>query len=359
MAAPAPAAPAALAVLVDAALLLVYLLGWIVALGLLYTWNATFHHLFKGIADALTFTIGVGFGPHKTVHLGGWANSIDKAAQGFFSDWALGSQILVGKFWHALAYILKEWSHAISRSMSATLDLGHWIVHTWAPTWVEGLLSPLRRKTNTAAAAAGAAGALAALLKKTQRAEHAAEQAATDATRAAARAAGREAHQAKSVATTVENTVVHETKVITQVVDVWSLPKPFGRTIRNIRARLGTVEALLGATAFAAAMANVIGIPSWRCLTKGPLGRTSRALCGLPSRLFEDLLAALADLWVLENVCVLIPFLEKGAEEIGAPLVEALTVAGAGICKGSIGAPATLKVSRVYPPPLAANAPGL
>lgn len=146
-----------------------------------------------------------------------------------------------------------------------------------------------------------------------------------------------------------------------------ALPLPHAPTFplpwKGIKTEVGKLwkfrNYVLGATGAAAIVATAIGGISSNCVKRGGLGKFARALCGLPSHLLNDLLAALADLWVLENVCVLIPFLEKGAAEIGAPLVEALTVAGAGICRGSIGAPATLKVSRVYPPPLTANAPGL
>jgi hypothetical protein len=83
----------------------------------------------------------------------------------------------------------------------------------------------------------------------------------------------------------------------------------------------------------AVAMANVLGV-SAKCLRKGPIGKVSRSLCGIPTHLLDDLLGILADIWIVENVCVLLPFLETAASKIGTPLVEALTVAGAGICPG-------------------------
>jgi hypothetical protein len=144
------------------------------------------------------------------------------------------------------------------------------------------------------------------------------------------------------VATTAANTVTHETKVITQVIDVASLPVPFGRTVAQLRKRIGLLEAGAGATAVAITMANVLGIPNWRCLTRGPLGRTARSLCGIPSSLLNDLLGLVADFFILENVCVMLPWLETAASEIGTPLVEVLTVVGAGLC-GGVEAPAALR----------------
>jgi hypothetical protein len=133
-----------------------------------------------------------------------------------------------------------------------------------------------------------------------------------------------------------------------------TLPKAWrGLTKRLLRIerRLSRLEVgVFGATAMAVAMANVLGV-SARCLRKGNVGRTARALCGLPTNLLNDLLGILADIWVVENVCVLLPFLETAVSKVGTPLVEALTVAGAGICKG-----------HKAPPPLQgpkANVPAL
>ena len=323
--------------LVDAGILLFYILGWVVALGLLYTWNATFHHLFKGIADALSFTIHGPLGWSHTFHLGSWANSIDHTAQQFFSDWALGCEIIIGKTWHGMGDLFWAMSHAISDASSATLDFGHWLVHNYIPGAIDATLEPWLKKTNKAAAGAGAAGALAALLKRATRAENAAQSAATDAAKAEAHAAALAAGHAKSVATTVEHTIVHDTKVITQVVNVGELPTQFGRTVKQIRRRLGKVEALLGATAFAAAMANVLGIPSWRCLTKGPLGRTSRFLCGAPSWLLDFLLLGVVEGFIVSDLCGFTNLLIKQAEAIRPALLELVDVEDALIgCGGSV-----------------------
>lgn len=322
----------AIGFLADAGILIFYLFGWGVALGLLYTWDATFHHLFKGIADLLSFTIHGPLGWSHTFHLGGWANTIDHKAKEFFSDWALGCEIIVGKTWHGMGQLFWAMSHAISNASNDTLNLGHWLVHDFVPGAINAFTDQWKHKTNKAAAVAAGAAAGLALLKRAQRAEHAAEGAAASAAKSAAHAAQAEASHAKSVATTVEHVVTHETKVITEVVNVAELPTQFGRTVKQIRRRLGKVEALLGATAMAVAMANVLGIPNPRCLTKGPVGRFSRALCGMPTNLLNDLLGLIADYFVVSHICDVLPFIEDAASTIGTPLVAELTKVGAGLC---------------------------
>lgn len=333
------------------AMLLFWLLSWGVALGLLWIWMATFHHLFQGIAKALSFTVKTHVGYSHTFHLGSWATTIDHAAQQWFSNWAIGAEILVGKTWHAMAEMFWAMSHAISDASSATLDFGHWMVHDYVPGRIKADLGPLRNKTNKAAATAAAAAAGLAALKHEQR-EGARHQATTNkVAKAETKHAEHTATHAKAVATTTANTVTHETKVITQVVEVHSLPVPFGRTVSQLRRLARKHEAIIGATVFAAAMANVLGVPNPRCLTKGPFGRFARTLCGMPSNLLNDFLGLLADFVILENICTVLPWLESAASEIGTPFVEVLTEVGAGLCRGS-KAPGVLRGPKPSVPAL-------
>jgi hypothetical protein len=337
---PGPDTPeevAALAVLEESVALLVNLLGWGVALGIGIIWAHTFSPLFQGIARALTFTINTHFHYRKTFHLGGWASSLDHAATEAFTTWAKDQEQAVGMWWYAIGWTVNQLVVQTKELAATTARFAHWTVHSAIPGAIDTAIRPWSNKTNKAAATAGAAGALALLLKKALRAEHRAEHAANQATRAATRAAGHEAHVAKSVATTTAGAVTHETKVITQVIDVASLPVPFGRTVAQIKKRIGLLEAGVGATAVAVALANVLGIPNPKCLTRGPIGRVARTLCGMPSHFLNDLLGLLADFLILENVCIVLPWVEAAAAEVAVPLVEALTVVGAGLCKGSIG----------------------
>jgi hypothetical protein len=132
-----------------------------------------------------------------------------------------------------------------------------------------------------------------------------------------------------------------------------------GWTRRNLRwhnRRLARLEALLGVTGLAAVLARTLGV-SIKCLRPGGnVSRVARSLCGLPTHLLDDLLGILADVWLIENVCVVLPFLETAASEIGTPLVEALTAVGAGICAGS-QAPGDLRGSAArLPSPVTSGA---
>jgi hypothetical protein len=320
-----------------AALILLNVVGWLVALGLLYTWNSTFHYLFKGIADALTFRV-LG----QSFRLGGWADSIDNTARNWFAAWALGNEILIGKMFHAMAW---SWGAMVSEISAVSQDLhsfGAWIADIYLPDQINIRTLPINRKA-AAAGAAAAAAALAAKLAR-NRADHAEHSSA-----GAAKAA-------QSAATHASNTAEHTRVIVRTVMQPQTIPyahvttlpaetdwrTPFGRTLRQIKKRVGLLEAGVGATAVGIGIANVLGIPNWRCLSKGPIGRVSRALCGMPSGLLNDLLGLLADVWILENVCALLPLLETAASDIGTPLVEALTVAGSGLCAGS-AAPGALR----------------
>ena len=132
-----------------------------------------------------------------------------------------------------------------------------------------------------------------------------------------------------------------------------SLPIPFGRTVKQLRRRLTRVEALLGVTAFAAVLARVLRIPSPACLTRGPIGKVARALCRMPLHWVDDLIGLIADFFILENICAILPWLEDGVSLVATPLVEALTVAGAGLCSPDAKAPPKLKVPTLHLPGVA------
>lgn len=103
----------------------------------------------------------------------------------------------------------------------------------------------------------------------------------------------------------------------------WLWKEIHGLTKRNLSIfkRLRRAEALFGAAAMAAAMANALGLSSWRCITRGNIGRVSRALCGLSAGALQDLLGLLVDLFVLANVCEVITLMTDAFALIETPLV--------------------------------------
>jgi hypothetical protein len=53
----------------------------------------------------------------------------------------------------------------------------------------------------------------------------------------------------------------------------------------------------------AAAMANVLGLPNWRCLTRGNIGRAARHFCGLDKWLVDLLLLGSVEAFVATDLC--------------------------------------------------------
>jgi hypothetical protein len=105
------------------------------------------------------------------------------------------------------------------------------------------------------------------------------------------------------------------------------------REIGSLKARLREIErtlspaaivALIGATIF-----NDFGLGWLRC---SQVGRLGRAVCGLPTSLFSDLLGLLGDYFVVTSICRVLPLLEDAYVEVGTPLVEAVTDASRAIC---------------------------
>jgi hypothetical protein len=102
----------------------------------------------------------------------------------------------------------------------------------------------------------------------------------------------------------------------------WSEAKvtELDRYVHGLEARVGrlarrlspaAIVALIGATIF-----NDFGLGWLRC---SQVGRLGRALCGLPSHLFADLLALLADVYFVTAICELLPLIEDAYSELGTP----------------------------------------
>ena len=94
-----------------------------------------------------------------------------------------------------------------------------------------------------------------------------------------------------------------------------SLPIPFGRTIKQLRRRLGKVEALLGVTGLAIALAHVFRLNgNWRCLTRGNIGRFMRGLCRAPTWLLDIFLLEAFTAFTILDLCGFIEAEVKLAE---------------------------------------------
>jgi len=90
--------------------------------------------------------------------------------------------------------------------------------------------------------------------------------------------------------------------------------------------------AKLGAITFAGAVAIALSRLGAGWIRCQPFRKNASRLCRLDPSLFGDFLGLLADFLVLENICQVIPWLETGFADVGGPIIDLLTRAGAGIC---------------------------
>jgi len=104
------------------------------------------------------------------------------------------------------------------------------------------------------------------------------------------------------------------------------------------------------ATGAALLVARAIGGVTSNCVKKGPIGKVARALCGIPTHLLDDLLALIADFFVLTEICQVLPWLETAAQDIAIPLVDVLVKAGPAICKKGDDISAPLAIPQLYGP---------
>jgi hypothetical protein len=345
------AVPAAGFEIADAAALLLVLLGWAVALGLLWIWRHTLSYVFQEIASLLTFNIHLPLGVHFTINLGGWATSIDNTAQNFLSAWALGADIMAGRMFHALAWVFTATASEIAHLSQDTLALGHWLTQQAIPD-----------------AIAAATSRLHSLVRVIRTDVHTVETRVVHVTKTIEVTAGHAAAVAvPRVAipyvgswrwlhthwAALRRLVLSEGKIAAAVAlpGIAELPIPHGLTWRNIRRRLSRLEVLLGATGFAVAMANVLGIGSWRCLTKGPIGRVSRALCGLGSQALNDLLSLLVDVFIVTDLCEVLSLLDDAVPYVIGPIDGIIDAFDMVASPCNWAAPPVLALPALYLPP--------
>lgn len=325
---------------------LVAFLGFVVCFGLLQAWRHTIGAVFRSVADKKIGLKWVG-----SIKPLSFLGSIDNAVEATLSDWASGFQKQYGLAMHYMAEFAKVSADELAKLGFATHRAETWVINRFVPHSIARETNPLKKKANQAAAAAGAAAAAAVVARNAARSHAHSQEAATTKAQTTAGHAEHTAAQAKTVAKTATHTPAQTAVITVAHPSIASLPIPFGRTIAQIKKRLSRAEAWVGAGALSIAMANVLGLPNPRCLRDGPLGRVSRRLCGIPTSLLNDLLGLVADFFILENICAVLPWLESAASEVGTPLVELLTEVGAGLCKGS-SAPAVLQGPKASIPAL-------
>lgn len=136
------------------------------------------------------------------------------------------------------------------------------------------------------------------------------------------------------------------TAVTVPVAGLW--PEIHGLTKRNagILKRLRKVEALLGVTGMAAAVAAVLHVtPS--CLRSGNIGKAARFLCGMDSVLLGSLLSGLFEAMVVSDLC---EFAAVLGDSVGA--IEPALAAFADVENALLGCPQASFPSALSVPPL-------
>ena len=111
------------------------------------------------------------------------------------------------------------------------------------------------------------------------------------------------------------------------------------------------LEALLGAAAFAGLMANALGVTA-RCLRSGNVGRTARALCGMPKHALDDLLGLVIDFLVINDICQVIVLLNDAFALVEDQLAAFAGEVGGALCHGDYDGGPIVPVAPFTAPPL-------
>jgi hypothetical protein len=286
-----PAAGAAEApVLAELLVDLLVLLGWVVCLGLLWAWRHTIGAALRAAGSALDFKVlGV------KIPLGLPLEKLDDVVTSNLGAYANATHRAVGYFWAQAAHLQSWIGDEIASTAEDMYGWAEWLQHRHLPTWAKWAM---RAAFPVAYLTKLIAGELRKVLPHTTKvATHAAGSAVTVIER--------------TIVKPVSTRVVHLTKIVygagatAAVAAVGAVTIPWAhvhvfprlRSLEHARwrhnARLKRLEKILAAAGAAAIMANALGLPNWRCITRGNLGRASRAICGLESGLFAALLAGL------------------------------------------------------------------
>lgn len=326
--------------LADLALGLLALLAFAVCAGLLYAWK----HSLGALIDALTSLLSVhAFGVR--INFGWPLDKLNNYVQHALSLGVRESEKAMGRFFHA-AGVVVGWMVNYMLATATTMQHAFaWLVHQGIPKLAKNLVyvayppALLYRLI---------AHAVARMLPRTTKIAHAA---AHDATTVVYKPVRSEAARL-----THDETLLHRLAArVEHLAGSIALPLPidtpavnwrgFTRRLARINRRLHRVESLLGATAMALAMANVLGV-SARCLRSGNVGKVARRLCGMSPRAINDLLGLLADLLIVANICQAITYLEDGLSLVQPEITAFIGGIEAWACYGD----------REHPPALAATA---
>lgn len=295
---------------------------------------------------AFAFVLGIKALENVSVHITGlswlWAKirgGIVAAIHGLEQDlarFALGAEGATAEFFYRTAALVDDFAWSGFNTAARMLGALEILTTATIPNYVEGLVRPVVRVVHTTQRVAG---------KTVTRVERVAVAGAhsVDATWARATRALALSEQAlqHSVAGTLPRALPWTSE------QIGFTRKQLRRILRRIRA-LPDWLTVAGVSAVSVYALTRIGAGWLRCSNWQKIGKTG---CRMPSRWLDDVLGLLADFAVISNACLVIPWLERAASEVGVPLVEALTHLGAGVCRGTTR-PAPLPLPMPALPPV-------
>lgn len=307
----APAAAAEGVVLSYIAVGLLAAVMFVVALGLHGAWVRTFGAIFSALGG-VKISLGFGQSVHPLRFLEDASNGV---ANGFLAI-AKGSQHSMGYLFHGAAVIQGWIAKEIVGLATDVLGWGRWLQHVHLPKYVRYALYAAFPPALLAKLIQG--HAIPKIIQAGRATTHAATHAATHTT----------------------TRVMHATAGAIPLPFPWIHVAPrlgaLERSASRLARRLRRVEALVGVTALAAAMANVLGLPNWRCLTRGNIGRGARAFCGLDKWLVDFLLLGSIEAFIVTDLCAFTSLLADAARAARPALFTLVEVEGALVtCNGA------------------------
>jgi hypothetical protein len=295
--------------------LLFLVVGYVVARGLLATWTHSVGYLLEWLAGSLVFSIPLLFG-HKTLDLGGPFRSVDRFVVTALQNWCAGAEIAMGYCLHGMEKTARYMAQAVDYLARETTDTFDWLLNVHLPRWLRYTVVAALPAALIAKMIAAAVAHLKPTVVRTVRViDHAIP--------------ARVTHTIERVGPLAIPGALALPGIIHKVGTLW-------KWRLHVDKRLHKLEVGVGVTAFAAAMANVLGLPNWRCLTRGNIGRGARAFCGLDRAFLDLLLLGVGEALVVSDLCTFAGLMSDATEAIVPELTAFVAVEDALIgCHGA------------------------
>jgi hypothetical protein len=243
--------------------------AFVVCLGMRAVWIHTFGYILTELADLLDFNIGF-----IHVHWGGLLRRVDHTVLNTLHGMARRSEHAMGYLFHGAAVIQGWVAQELAGLAHDVYGWAAWVQHAHLPRFVKAMIYSLVPPL------------LVPLIRRELAAFH-----PTHLTRVIHYRLGLSRRQVQAM---IAAAIAGAGAIALPLPHVMPRLRDLERSRVNIWKRLTRLEKLLGVTAFAAAMARVLGLGSARCLRDGNIGRAARRWCGLDPSLVEALLADLA-----------------------------------------------------------------